>query len=47
VAKQRSFQAKDEIVWELTEIRIGTPGRVGGVILDGTFSRGQAKNPEM
>jgi hypothetical protein len=24
VANQRSFKAKDEIVWELTEIRIGT-----------------------
>ena len=34
VANQRSFKAKDEIVWELTEIRIGTPGGFGTVILD-------------
>jgi hypothetical protein len=32
--KQRSFRAKYEIIRKLAEIRIETPGRFGGVVLD-------------
>jgi hypothetical protein len=34
IDEQRSFRAKDEIVWQLAELRIGTPGRFDTVVLD-------------